>query len=154
MRLIIQLIGAKITLKWQFLAIESLQTWFYTPRSSSISESRAHNTTFVTKNKTLWPCVADLRLILGQHLPWKCQEKVIWSNFLAWQHQNSIFLFFTDSRQSQLHFGTKIMYILVCVADLRLKLSRNNCKNGFQGFLAKNDPKWAPEKDVKVVGDV
>ena len=62
-------------------------------------------------------------------------------------------MFYTDSR----HFGTKIMYILellVCVAVLRLKLSRKNRKTGFQGFLAKNDPKWAPEKEVRVVGDV
>ena len=64
-RLIIELIGARITLKWQFLAIESLWTLFYTPEVV-LSESRAHNTTFSTKNKTLWPCVAYLRLILGK----------------------------------------------------------------------------------------
>ena len=46
------------------------------------------------------------------------------------------------------------MYILACFAVLRLKLSRENRKTGFQGFLAKNDPKWAPEKEMKVVGDV
>ena len=69
-------------------------------------------------------------------------------------YNKSLILILGDSRQSQLHFGTKIMYILVCVAVLRLKLSCENRKTGFQRFLAKNDPKWAPEKEVRVVGDV
>ena len=42
----------------------------------------------------------------------------------------------------------------MCIAVLRLKLSRENRKTGFHGFLAENDPKWAPEKEVRVVGIV
>ena len=69
-------------------------------------------------------------------------------------YNKCLILILGDFRQSQLHCGTKIMYILACVAVLRLKLSCENCKTGFQGFLAKNDSKWAPEKEVRVVGDV
>ena len=43
-------------------------------------------------------------------------------------HSKYLILNVGDSRHSQLHFGTKIFYILACVANLRLIFSCENRK--------------------------
>ena len=47
-----------------------------------------------------------------------------------------------DTRQSQLQFGPIIMSLLACVADLRLKMSRDIDKSGLQ----KSYPYWTPRR--------
>ena len=53
-------------------------------------------------------------------------------DFLVPKHHNKAFiLLLSDSRQSQLHFGTKINFLEPCVAKMRLNLASEKQKIGF-----------------------
>ena len=97
-----------------------------------LSQSTAQNTTFGTKTRSPRHCVEELRLILGEIFSKKCQEEVIWMDFLVPKHHNKAFiLLLSDSRQSQLHFGTKINFLGPCVAKMRLNLASERPKKWY-----------------------
>ena len=52
-------------------------------------------------------------------------------DFLISKHHNKAFIvLLSDSRHSQLHFGTKMNFLGACVADLRLNFAASG-KTGF-----------------------
>ena len=53
-------------------------------------------------------------------------------SFLELKHHSSTFLLLlTDSRQSQLHVGTKIKSLVACDDKLRPNLASESCKTSF-----------------------
>ena len=63
---------------------------------------------------------------------------------LLLKHHNKVFiLLLSDSRQSELHFGTKIKFIVAWGANLRLILDNKGYKFSVFSEIMKNGLTWA-----------
>ena len=66
-------------------------------------------------------------------------------DFLVPKHHNkALILLLFDSRQSQLHFGTKINFLELCVAKMMLNLARERQKIG----ILQKQLKFAPKRPI------
>ena len=77
-------------------------------------------------------CVEELRLILGNIFFKKMAGGGHLDGFLVPKHHNKAFIvLLSDSRQSQLHYASKMNFLVACVAKMRLTFATRRWKNGF-----------------------